>query len=108
MATLKGNSVKGTMFKVNLNMEPIDGYRLANVDWSVKVFVEGKPNHIDYEKKDCVYVDDNNYLIPIDSSELGAGSYWMTLTASIPDNDFKGGIRIERRTGFTGVTIDAR
>lgn len=33
MATLTGNSVKDTRFKVNINMTHIDGFNLGNTDW---------------------------------------------------------------------------
>jgi hypothetical protein len=44
----------------------------------------------------------------VDSAECGAGRYFVTLTAHIPDADFPNGKRIERKTVFTGVTIDPR
>lgn len=108
MATLTGNSVKDTRFKININMTPIDGFNLENTEWEVTVFVGDGHKSITLKKEDCKMVDDDNYIIPIDSAILGAGTYYITLKVSIPDSDFSDGIRIEKRTGPTGVTIDAR
>jgi hypothetical protein len=108
MATLTGNSVKDTRFKININMTPIDGFNLGNTEWEATVFVGDGYKSITLKKEDCKMVDDDNYIIPIDSAILGAGTYFITLKVSIPDSDFSDGIRIEKRTGPTGVTIDAR
>lgn len=101
------NSVKGTEFKLNINMIPIDGKHLSDVDWKVEVFTENGHKRVTVEKKDAIKVDSDNYLIRIDSAVCGAGKYYVTLTAYIPDTDFPDGFRTERRTGFTGVTIDS-
>lgn len=108
MVTLTGNSVKDTRFKININMTPIDGFNLGNTEWEATVFVGDGYKSITLKKEDCKKVDDDNYIIPIDSAILGAGTYFITLKVSIPDSDFSDGIRIEKRTGPTGVTIDAR
>ena len=60
------------------------------------------------KKIDAAKVDDDNYIIKVDSSVCGAGRYYVTLTAYIPDSDFIDGFRTEKRTMFTGVTIDPR
>lgn len=107
------NSVIGTRFKVNINAAPIDGYHLGDIDWEVIVFVEGAYNRCGngskvIKKEECVYVDEDNYIIPIDTATLGAGTYYVTLKALYPDNDFKDGIRVEKMTISTGVTINAK
>lgn len=102
------NSVKDTKFKVNINMPPIDGYHLVDIDWECLVFTESVYKTIIVKKSDAIRVDDDNYKITIDSALIGAGRYYVTLTAYIPDTDFLDGLRTERRTAFTGVTIDAK
>lgn len=102
------NSVIGTMFKVNLNMTPIDGHTLASVDWEAKVFTESTYKSVTIRKSEARKIDDDNYIILIDSSILGAGKYYITLTAYLPDGDYANGVRIEKRTAFTGVTIDVK
>lgn len=102
------NSVKGTGFKVNVSMTPIDNYHMEDVEWEVVVFTETSHKSITIEKKDAIKVDADNYVICVDSDVCGAGRYYVTLTALIPDGDFPDKVRKERKTGFTGVTIDAR
>lgn len=107
MAVIGENSVKGTEFKLNINMTPIGGYRLDNVNWNVEVFTENGHKRITIEKRDAVKVDRDDYIIKVDSSILGAGRYYVTLTAFIPDTDFADKLRTEKRTAFSGVTIDS-
>lgn len=102
------NSGKRTKFKLNAWMEPIDGFHLSDVDFEVEVFVENSPKLIRFHKSEAIKIDEDNYKVMVDSSVCGAGRYWMTIIAYIPDPDFKDGIRDEARTTFTGVTIDAR
>lgn len=108
MADLGKNSVRGTMFKLNINMTPIDGHTMAEVEWDAEVFTELGHKSQTVKKADAFKIDDDNYIIPVDSSICGAGRYYVTLTAKIPDTAFDSGFRTERRTMFTGVTIDAR
>lgn len=108
MSNIKDNSVNGTRFKVNFNMQPIEGNTLENTEWSVKVFIEGSGKFVMISKSECKKVDANNYIIPIDSSMLGAGTYFITANVLIPDNDFADGFRHEVKTCSTGVTINAK
>jgi hypothetical protein len=108
MATLGENSVIGTKVKLNISLPPIDGYHLADVDWSVLVFTEQGLKTLTVDKKNAIYIDKDNYVIRVDTSLVGAGTYYTTLTAYIPDTDFEDGIRPEKRTRYTGVIIDPR
>lgn len=100
------NSVLGTRFKLNVHMPPTDGAHLSNVDWTATVFVKSGYKKLEISKQDAIYIDDDNYVIRVDSSLVGAGDYYLTLTANIPDPDFDDGIRVERKTIPTGVHID--
>ena len=40
MANLGENSVKGTEFKLIVSMVPIDGHKLADVEWEALIFTE--------------------------------------------------------------------
>lgn len=108
MAALGENSVKGTEFKLNINMTPADGHTLDSVEWHAEVFTDSGHKRMTIEKKDAIRVDKDNYIIRVDSAICGAGRYYVTLTAYIPDMDFQDGLRTEKRTTFSGVTIDAR
>lgn len=102
------NSVKGTKFKVNLNMTPIDGVHLADVDWDVRVFTDSGSKSQSVKKDEATKIDDDNYIIPIDSAICGSGTYFLTLSINIPDTHFADNIRTEVKTAPTGVTINNR
>ena len=106
--SMDGNSAKGTEFKLNINMTPIEGYHMASVEWEAQVFTETGHKPINVQKNDAIRIDDDNYVIRVDSAVCGAGKYYVTLTAYIPDSDFPAGLRTEKKTMFTGVIIDAR
>lgn len=54
MAGLGANSVKGTVFKLNVNMDPIDNNHMEDVDWEAKEEIEsydyrsGYPNILEF------------------------------------------------------------
>lgn len=102
------NSGKRTKFKLNVWMEQIDGFHLSDVDFEVEIYTENSPKIHRIRKSEAIKVDEDNYMVRVDSSVCGAGRYWMTLIAKIPDTDFEDGIRTEVKTSFTGVTIDIR
>lgn len=108
MTQIGENSVKGTEFKVNVNMTPIGNRHMSDIEWECLVFTETSHKSITIKKSEAIKVDRDNYVIMIDSAILGSGKYYVTLTAYIPDTDFVDGFRTEKRTAFTGVTIDAR
>lgn len=102
------NSVKDTEIALNLCMERIDGYSLQDVDFYAEVFAETGFKTVKIEKETAKRVDNDNYIILVDTALIGAGKYYVRLTAHIPDPRFDKGYRIERRTAYTGVTIDAQ
>lgn len=48
------NSVKGTEFKVNINMPPIDGYHLVDIEWECLVFTESAYKTIIVKKSNAI------------------------------------------------------
>lgn len=103
---MSNNSVRGTIFKLNLHMEPMDGVHLADIDWEVDAYADGAFNkRITIKKQNARKVDEDNYIIAVDSAVGGAGEYSLTLTAYFPDGDCPNGIRVERASTKTGVKI---
>ena len=97
--------VVGVDFKLNVSMETINNkYNLTNTVWSVEVFAS-PTSVLTVEKKDAKKVDDNNYTVPVESSKLGAGKYYLILTVNVPDSDFPKGYRVESWQRFSGVTV---
>lgn len=98
----------GTGIKININMTPIGGFHLSNVDWKATVSSSTGFRTVTVDKQDAVRVDDDNYVICVDTAAVGSGKYYITLIVDLPDADFKGGLRREIKTVFTGIKINAR
>lgn len=103
---MENNSIRGTIFKLNVHMEPMDNYHLEDVDWEAEVYAEGGfGKRIKIKKEEAVKVDADNYIISVDSAIGGAGEYNLILTAYFPDVECPNGIRIEKASCRTGVKI---
>lgn len=101
------NSSRGTEFKLNICMPPVDGHTLSEVDFTVDVFTEHGGRELTIHKSEAIKVDENNYIICVDSSITGAGKYLARLTAYIPDPHFSKGYRREIKTKYIEKTINA-
>ena len=84
----------GTELKINVTAEPVDGYRLADYDFTCTFFVY-KNKSVVVRKMDMTKVDENNYIACVDSSKVGTGSLKMKFEAQIPDSDMNDGLRTE-------------
>lgn len=64
------DSIKGTKFKLNVRMEPIDGkYHLSNIDWEVELSTRKVGSKAQIIKKEQARkVTDDDYIIVVDSS----------------------------------------
>lgn len=94
----------GTELKLNLHIEPIDGISMSQYDFEVEIFTSSK-NVKKFLKKDCIKDDDDNYLILLDTSDLGVGEIKCKVTAYIDDDDFAGdgGMKDGFRTEVVGI-----
>lgn len=105
MATMKNESpFIGTELKLNINIEPIGEVTMDDFDFEVEVYCSIK-RVITIQKKDAIRVDQNNYMVLVDTSETGAGDLKCKVTAHIPDGDFNDGLRTEVVAVSTGITI---
>ena len=100
-------SLLGSEFKINVHVEPIDGYCMNDYDFQCSFYVV--PNRKVTIKKDAMkMVDNDNFRAMIDSDQcvkLGKGVLQMEITAHIPDTDFQDGYRTEKALTCTGVVI---
>lgn len=101
----EGISGVGTGLKLMLYMKPLGGHRLSEVDWSVRVHTQSRARYVDIAKEDAIKVDDDDYIIIVDTTKVGAGVYYLRLTAFFPDEDCPGGLRKEVVTIPTGECI---
>lgn len=84
----------GTEFKLNVNMEEIDGYSMGDVDF-VCYFYTSSSTVVEIEKADMIEVDEDNYVAVLSSEDIGYGFITIKYEADIPDADFDDGLRHE-------------
>lgn len=94
----------GTELKINVHVEPIDGYHMSDYGFACRFYIYTN-RYVEVRKEEMIKVDEDNYIACIDSGKLGAGAILMRITAQIPDADFPDGLRTEVETVSTGVTI---
>ena len=86
----------GSQIKILIEASLPDDLQLFDVDFDVVVYNDDKKDKKkDYAKKDCILTDEMDYVVLIDSDELGVGTYMVKLTVYIPDADFPDGKRKE-------------
>lgn len=94
----------GSEIKLNLNIQPVGGYTMDDFDFVAEVYCKSK-NSIVLTKDKTIRIDSNNYLLPIDTQDLGHGVVKVKVTATIPDKDFSDGLRTEVVFIETGIEI---
>ena len=94
----------GTELKLNVNIEPMGEFTMDDYDWYVEVYCSTK-RVVALPKKTAIRIDSDNYVVLIDSEELGAGDVKCKVVALIPDFDFSDTIRKEVAMVDTGINI---
>lgn len=98
----------GSQIKILIAASLPDNLTLFDVDFDVVVYNDDKKDQQKrYKKTECILTDDYDYVVLVDSDELGVGTYMVKLTVYIPDTDFKDGrrkdvIRINPNVKVTG------
>lgn len=96
----------GTELKLNINIEPIGEMSMSDYDFNIELICGSfKKRNIVINKMDAKMVDDNNYIVCFDTTDLGVGNLICRVTAYIPDGDFKDGKRTEVTEINTGIEI---
>ena len=87
----------GSDAKIEFTAELPDGLKLGDVDFGLKVInVSEKDVSEDYTKADCISKGDGeNYVVLVDTEQLGVGRVMLQLTVQIPDTDYPSGYRKE-------------
>lgn len=104
MATIKTEVFLGTELKLNVNIEPMGDISMDDYDWSVEVYCSTKKTVV-VKKEEAIRIDKDNYVVLVDSAELGAGDLKCKVTAFIPDLDFPDTLRTEVMIIDTGIDI---
>lgn len=86
----------GSQIKILIAASLPDNLTLFDVDFDVVVYNDDKKDkQKKYKKTECILTDESDYVVLIDSDELGVGTYMVKLTIYIPDTDFPDGKRKE-------------
>ena len=100
----------GTELKFNMLIQPIDNMHAIDFDFSVKAYGQSKTGgnpraYILIQKDDCAQEDDDNYIVPVNTSTLSPGTLILELTAYIPDLTFIDGYRTEMIRHETDINL---
>lgn len=94
----------GTELKLNINIEPMGEFTMDDYDWLVDVYCSTK-RVLTISKSSAIKIDSNNYVLLVDTEELGAGDVKCKITAYIPDFDFPDTLRTEVSMIDTGINV---
>lgn len=89
----------GTELKLNVHLEPLDGFHMSDYDFECEFFVLTNRTVV-IKKSQMKRLDDDNYYAILEKDDvlkIGRGTVQCMVTAYIPDNDFADGVRTERR-----------
>lgn len=89
------NVTLGSDVKIEFTAELPDDMKLSDVDFSGKVLnADMKDESVDFNKADCIELEGGeNYVVMVDSDDLGIGTLMLKLTVLIPDTDYQSGTR---------------
>ena len=87
----------GSDVKIAFTADLPDRLLLKDIEFSGKVInADEKDKELAFTKTDCVMLDDGaDYVVLVDTEELGVGTYMLKLTVQIPDTDYQRGYRKE-------------
>ena len=85
----------GSDVKIEFTAELPDDLTLSDVDFSGKVLnADMKDVSVDFNKAGCIELEGGeNYVVMVDSDDLGIGTLMLKLTVMIPDTDYQSGTR---------------
>lgn len=100
-----GNAIcLGTEIKLNIHVEPIGDVHMEDYDFTVNVYTSPIKS-IEVTKGEAIHIDEDNYVVCLDTSKFGAGRLKCKITAQIPDGDFSDSLRTEIAVIDTGIDI---
>lgn len=94
----------GTELKLNIHIDPLGELTMDDYDFTVEVYCTVKKALV-INKADAIRIDENNYIVLVDSAIIGAGDVKCKVTAHIPDFDFPDTIRTEIVGIDTGIEV---
>ena len=96
----------GTEIKLNVSIDPIGDMTMDDYDFNVEAICGTfKKRSVTFKKVQAIRVDENNFIICLDTAAVGTGELKLKVTAFLPDGDFADGKRTEIVEVGTGVEI---
>ena len=95
---------KGSDLKLNIHIEPLGGLTMDDYDWYVECYCSNE-TPIKITKDQARRVDDSNFIITLNTQQLGIGPLQCVITAYIPDEDFDDKLRTEISRINTNINI---
>jgi hypothetical protein len=107
----------GTELKLNIKIDPIPKHlnqeieegddkewNMEDYDFEVEIFCSPRKT-ITITKDEAIPVDKNNYIVLINTEDIGTGTMKVKVIAHIPDGDFVDQTRTEVQVEDTGIEI---
>lgn len=82
----------------------MNGITMDSYDFNVEAYCTRRRS-LYISKQDTIRIDDSNYVVRIDTSEIGVGDLKLLIKALIPDEDFDDKVRTEVIVVDTNITV---
>lgn len=76
----------GTELKLNINIAPIGGVNMDIFDFAVELYCNPARSQI-ITKDDAIRIDEDNYMVVVNTDIVGTGDLKAKITARVPDGD---------------------
>lgn len=94
----------GSELKLNIHIDEMDGMTMDDYDFIVNIYCAANRSQT-VKKDEAIRVDNNNYIVLVDTSKTGLGSLICKVTAYLPDGDFPDEVRKEIVIEDTGIKV---
>lgn len=95
---------KGSDLKLNIHIEPLGKLTMDDYEWYIECYCANEVP-IKIPKDTARRVDENNFIITLNTQQLGIGPLQCVITAHIPDEDFDDNFRTEISRINTNIII---
>jgi hypothetical protein len=85
-------SYLGSEEEVNISLDLIDGYAMADYDFTIEVYCSSLKKQI-FTKQQATRIDDNNYTVIVETIKIGVGDVKIRVVGSVPNRSYPGKYR---------------
>lgn len=89
---MKHISYLGSEEEINISLDPIDGYAMADYDFTIEVYCSSLKKQI-FTKEQATKIDDNNYTVIVETIKIGVGDVKIRVVGRIPNISYPGRYR---------------